>query len=173
MIPLQCKLLSQILDHIDDLNKWISVLDNIVKEYMTEYEAAIAAIDELPGIGRRSAEVVLVEISTDMDRFPNAPHISSWAGICPGNHQSAGKCKHRKSRKEDKILKSILVKCAKSARNVKSSCFSAQYQRIAARRGKSWATVAVAHSMLIVIYHASSVCLESSLIGIPSRFHKV
>lgn len=151
--PLQRKLLSQVLDHIDDLNKRISVLDTMVKDYMAEYETAIAAIDELPGIGRRSAEVILAEIGTDMSRFPSAAHISSWAGVCPGNYQSAGKRKHGKTTKGNKTLKSILVECAKSARNVKGSYFSAQYQRIATRRGKNRATVAVAHSILIAIYH--------------------
>ncbi len=151
--PLQRKLLSQVLDHIDDLNKRISTLDAMVKDYMTEYEAAISAIDELPGIGRRSAEVILAEIGKDMSRFPSAAHISSWAGLCPGNHKSAGKRKHGKTTKGNQTLKSILVECAKSARNVKGSYFSAQYQRVAARRGKNRATVAVAHSMLIAIYH--------------------
>lgn len=151
--PLQRKLLSQVLDHIDDLNERISVLDTMVKDYMTEYETAIAAIDKLPGVGRRSAEVILAELGTDMSRFPSAAHISSWTGLCPGNHQSAGKRKHGKTTKGNKTLKSILVECAKSARNVKGSYFSAQYQRISARRGKNRATVAVAHSMLIAIYH--------------------
>lgn len=160
--PLQRKLLSQVLDHIDDLNQRIMTLDTMVKDYMTEYEAAISAIDELPGIGRRSAEVILAEIGTDMSRFPSAAHISSWSGLCPGNHQSAGRRKHGKTRKGNKTLKSILVECAKSARNVKGSYFSAQYQRIAARRGKNRATVAVAHSMLIAIYHV----LKS---GVPFR----
>lgn len=160
--PLQRKLLSQVLDHIDDLNQRIMTLDTMVKDYMTEYEAAILAIDELPGIGRRSAEVILAEIGTDMSRFPSAAHISSWSGLCPGNHQSAGRRKHGKTTKGNKTLKSILVECAKSARNVKGSYFSAQYQRIAARRGKNRATVAVAHSMLIAIYHV----LKS---GVPFR----
>ena len=151
--PLQRRLLSQVLDHIDDLNQRISTLDAMVKDYMTEYEVAISAIDELPGIGRRSAEVILAEIGTDMSRFPSAAHISSWAGVCPGNHKSAGKRRHGKTTKGNKTLKSILAECAKSARNVKDSYFSAQYQRIAARRGKNRAAVAVAHSMLIAIYH--------------------
>lgn len=88
-----------------------------------------------------------------MSRFPSAAHISSWSGLCPGNHQSASRRKHGKTTKGNKTLKSILVECTKSARNVKGSYFSAQYQRIAARRGKNRATVAVAHSMLIAIYH--------------------
>ena len=151
--PLQRKLLAQIIDHIDDLNRRIGELDKMVKEYMAEYESAIAAIDEIPGIARRSAEVILAEIGLDMSRFPSAAHLCSWAGICPGNYQSAGKRKHGRTRKGNAALKTILTQCAKSAKTVKSSYFSAQYQRISARRGKNRATLAVAHSMLIAIYH--------------------
>jgi len=116
-------------------------LTEIICGLATEYETAISAIDELPGIGRRSAEVILAEIGTDMSSFPSTAHIASWSGLCPGNHQSAGRRKHGKTTKGNKTLKSILVECAKSARNVKDSYFSAQYQRIAARRGKNLATV--------------------------------
>ena len=120
---------------------------------MDEYEAAIAALCDIPGIARRSAEVILAEIGLDMSRFPSAAHLCSWAGVCPGNCQSAGRRKHGKTTKGNKPLKTILTQCAKSARSVKGSYFSAQYQRIAARRGKNRATLAVAHSMLIAIYH--------------------
>ena len=151
--PLQRKLLAQIIDHIDDLNRRIGELDKLVQEYMTEYEAAIEAIDEIPGIARRSAEVILAEIGLDMVRFPSAAHLCSWAGVCPGNYQSAGRRKHGKTTKGNSALKTILTQCAKSARTAKNSYFSAQYQRIAARRGKNRATLAVAHSILIAIYH--------------------
>ena len=154
--PLQRKLLAQIINHIDDLNRRIGELDKLVQAYMTEYEAAIEAIDEIPGIARRSAEVILAEIGIDMSRFPSAAHLCSWAGICPGNYQSAGRRKHGKTTKGNKALKTILTQCAKSAKTVKSSYFSAQYQRITARRGKNRATLAVAHSMLIAIYHILS-----------------
>lgn len=151
--PLQRKLLAQIIDHIDDLNRRIGELDKLVQEYMAEYEAAIEAIDEIPGIARRSAEVILAEIGLDMGRFPSAAHLCSWAGVCPGNYQSAGRRKHGKTTKGNKALKTILTQCAKSAKTVKSSYFFAQYQRISDRRGKNRATLAVAHSMLIAIYH--------------------
>jgi transposase len=151
--PLQRRLLAQIIDHIDDMTKRIADMDNLIKDYMEQYETAIAAVDELPGIARRSAEVIISEIGADMSRFPSAAHLCSWAGICPGNHQSAGKRAHGRTTKGNKTLKSILTQCAQAAKNVKGSYFSAQYQRIAARRGKNRATVAVAHSMLIAIYH--------------------
>lgn len=151
--PLQRKLLAQVIDHIDDLNRRIADLDKLVQDYMDEYEAAITALCDIPGIARRSAEVILAEIGLDMSRFPSAAHLCSWAGVCPGNCQSAGRRKHGKTTKGNKPLKTILTQCAKSARSVKGSYFSAQYQRIAARRGKNRATLAVAHSMLIAIYH--------------------
>ena len=135
------------------MTRRISDLDRLVGEHMQKYEAAISALDELPGIARRSAEVILAEIGLDMSRFPSAAHLCSWAGVCPGNHQSAGKQKSGRTTKGNKALKTILTQCAKAAKNVKSSFFSAQYQRIAARRGKNRATIAVAHSILIAIYH--------------------
>ena len=151
--PLQRRLLAQVIDHIDDLNRRIANLDKLVQDYMDEYVAAITALCDIPGIARRSAEVILAEIGLDMSRFPSAAHLCSWAGVCPGNYQSAGHRKHGKTTKGNKALKTILTQCAKSARSVKKSYFSAQYQRIAARRGKNRATLAVAHSMLIAIYH--------------------
>jgi len=151
--PLQRMLIAKIVDHIDDMTRRIDELDGMMKEYTEKYEQAIAAIDELPGIARRSAEVIIAEIGTDMSRFPSAAHLCSWAGISPGNNKSAGRRKHGKTTKGNKALKSILAQCAKAASKCKGSFFSAQYQRIAARRGKNRATVAVAHSMLIAIYH--------------------
>ena len=89
--PLQRKLLAQVIDHIDDLNRRIADLDRLVQDYMDEYAAAIAALCDIPGIARRSAEVILAEIGLDMSRFPSAAHLCSWAGVCPGNGESTGK----------------------------------------------------------------------------------
>ena len=141
------------LDHIDDMTKRIGDMDDIIKDYMEQYENAINAIDDLPGVARRSAEVIIAEIGKDMERFPSAAHLCSWAGVSPGNHQSAGKRGSGRTTKGNKTLKTILTQCAKVASHSKESFFSAQYQRIAARRGKNRATIAVAHSMLIAIYH--------------------
>lgn len=151
--PLQRALLSQILGHIDELERRIASLDELVERYMAEYAEALAAIDQIPGVGTRSAQVILAEIGMDMSRFPSAEHLCSWAGIVPGNHQSAGKRKSGKTNKGNKTLKSMLIQCAKSAKRVKGSYFSAQFNRISARRGKNRAAVAVAHSILTVIYH--------------------
>lgn len=151
--PLQRRLLQNVLDHIDDMTKRIEDMDKLIKDYLDKYEAAIKAIDEIPGVGRTSAETILAEIGLNMNRFPSAGHISSWAGVAPGNHESAGKRKSGKTTHGNKTLKATLIQCAKAAQKVKGSFFSAQYQRIAARRGRSRAAVAVAHSILIAIYH--------------------
>lgn len=151
--PLQRELLARILDHISDLDRRIHELDQMAKTYMAELLPDIAELCRMPGIGQRSAEVILAEIGVDMNRFPSEAHLSSWAGVCPGNHKSAGKRYHGRTRHGNKTLKSMLVQCAKSASRSKGSYFSAQYQRIAARRGKNRAAMAVAHSMLVAIYH--------------------
>jgi transposase len=151
--PMQRRLLRQVLDHIDDMTRRISQMDALISEQMQEYEQAIQAIDEIPGIGRLSAETILSEIGLDMSRFPTAAHLCSWAGICPGNHESAGKRYSGRTTKGNRALKTMLIECAKSASKVKSSFFNAQYHRIAVRRGKNRAVVAVAHSILIAIYH--------------------
>lgn len=153
LTPIQKKLVQAILDHIDDMTRRINDLDDIINNEMKHYEDAINKIDELPGIGKRSAEVILAEIGIDMSRFPTAAHLASWSGLCPGNNESAGKRKSGKTNKGSKHLKSILIQCAKSAKTNKESFFYAQYQRLVVRRGANRATVAVAHSMLIAIYH--------------------
>ena len=153
LTPIQKKLVRAILDHIDDMTRRIKDLDDIIDNEMKGYEDAIKKIDELPGIGKRSAEVIIAEIGIDMSRFPTDAHLASWSGLCPGNNESAGKRKSGKTNKGSKHLKSILIQCAKSAKTNKESFFYAQYQRLVVRRGANRATVAVAHSMLIAIYH--------------------
>jgi len=149
----QKQLVKAILDHIDDMTRRIKDLDDIIDNQMKGYEDAIKKIDALSGIGKRSAEVIISEIGTDMSRFPTDAHLASWAGLCPGNNESAGKRKSGKSNKGNRYLKSILIQCAKAAQKDKESFFHAQYQRLVVRRGANRATVAVAHSMLIAIYH--------------------
>lgn len=151
--PVQKKLITAILSHIDDMTKRINEVDNIIDGEMQAYEDAIKALDEIPGIGRQNAEVILAEIGLDMNRFPSAAHLASWAGVCPGNYESAGKRKKGKTNKGNPTLKTTLVQCAKTATKKKDSYFRAQYERIRPRRGSNRATVAVAHSILVAIYN--------------------
>jgi len=151
--PIQKKLVRAILDHIDDMTRRIKDLDDIIDNEIKGYEDAIKKIDELPGIGKRSAEIIIAEMGNDMSRFPTAAHLASWVGLCPGNNESAGKRKSGKTPKGNKYLKSTLIQCAKAAKSKKDNFFHAQYQRLVVRRGANRATVAVAHSMLIAIYN--------------------
>lgn len=141
------------LNHIDDMTKRIDELDKVIDDEMDMFNDDLKKIQEIPGIGRRSAEVILAELGNDMSPFPSAAHLASWAGLCPGNNESAGKRKHGKTTKGNKALKTTLIQCAKAAKQNKKTFFHAQYQRLVVRRGANRATVAVAHSILIAIFH--------------------
>ena len=147
-------MLSIILNHLDELNKHIKNLDDDIDNFMKPEEKKSAkAIQDIPGIGNTSAQAIISVIGTDMKRFPTDSHISSWAGLCPGSNESAHKRKSGKTTKGNSLLRDTLVVCAHSAVKNKNSYFSAQFLRISAHRGKKRAYVAVAHSMLVAIYH--------------------
>ena len=151
--PFQKTMMKEVIKHIDELTKRIAEMDELIDEYMKEYEKNKKKLEKMPGIGKRTSEIILAEIGQDMRRFPTAGHISSWSGVCPGNNESAGKRRSGKTRKGNKILKSTLVECAQAAVKHKNSFFHAQYQRISMKRGKKRALLAVAHTMLIAIYY--------------------
>ena len=152
--PIQRRVMKELLAHLDELNEHIRNLDNDIDRFMKQEDRdAAQAIQEIPGIGASSAQVIISVIGNDMSRFPSDRHISKWAGLCPGNNESASKRKSGKTTKGNKMLRTTLVNCAHSAVKVKTSYFSALFTRISAHRGKKRAYVAVAHSMLIAIYH--------------------
>lgn len=154
MTPLQRRMMKELLTHLDELNIHIKNLDDEIDNFMKpEEKKASQVIQDIKGIGNTSAQTIISVISTDMSRFPTAAHISSWAGMCPGDNQSAGKRKSGKTRKGNALLRTTLITCAHAAVKDKSSYFYAQFMRISAHRGKKRAYVAVAHSMLIAIYH--------------------
>ena len=154
MSPLQRRMMKELLVHLDELNAHIKNLDDEIDNFMKpEEKKASEAIQSVPGIGNTSAQAVVSVIGTNMNRFPTDSHIASWAGLCPGDHESAKKRKSGKTRKGNALLRSTLVTCAHSAVRNKQSYFYAQFMRISAHRGKKRAYVAVAHSMLIAIYH--------------------
>lgn len=154
MSDLQKRMMRVLLNHVDELNTHIKELDNDIDNFMKPDEKKAAeVIQDIPGIGNTSAQAIISVIGTDMGRFPTDSHISSWAGLCPGNNESAHKRKSGKTRKGNAMLRDTLVVCAHAAVKNKSSYFSAQFARISAHRGKKRAYVAVAHSMLVAIYH--------------------
>ena len=140
------------LRHIDYLDQEIVRLDQEVEEQMHPFEQELVFLDGIPGIGLRSAQIILACIGTDMSRFPSASHIASWVGLSPGNNESAGKRKQAKTTKGNPLLRSTLIQAAKSAAKTKDTYLSAQYHRIAARRGANKAAVAVAHSIIVIVY---------------------
>jgi transposase len=141
------------LEHIEDLGRRIEELDKEIEERMRPFFNEIELLDEIIGINKRSAENIIAETGVDMSRFPTYKHFASWAGICPGNNESAGKRKSGRSRPGNNWLRVSLVQVAHAAARSKGTYFSAQYHRIAARRGAKRAAVAVAHSILVVIYN--------------------
>ena len=154
MSDLQKKMMRLLLKHLDELNAIIKELDDDIDNFMKpEEKQAAKIIQDIPGIGSTSAQAIISVIGTDMTRFPTDAHISSWAGLCPGNNESASKRKSGKTTKGNNLLRDTLVVCAHSAVKNKGSYFSAQFARISAHRGKKRAYVAVAHSMLVAIYH--------------------
>jgi transposase len=110
-------------------------------------------VDSIPGINERAAAGIFAEIGITMGQFPSAAHVASWAGVCPGNHESAGKRLSGKTRKGNPWVRRLLVQSAHVVARQKSGSLAAHYHRIAARRGKKRAAMAVAHSILVIIYH--------------------
>lgn len=149
-------LLRSLLRQMDFLDAEITALSQEVAERTAPFEEAIERLDEVPGIGRRNAEDILAEIGTDMSRFPSAAHLASWARLCPADHESAGKRKAVSTGHGNRWLRSSLTQAAQAAANKRDSYFRAQYQRLSARRGKKRAAIALAHTLLVVIYHLLS-----------------
>ncbi len=145
-------LIQEHLTHIDYLDEAIARLSREIAEQLRPYERLLGLLDTIVGINRRLAEVVLAEIGTDVQRFATAKHLASWAGMCPGNDQSAGKRLSGRTRKGNRWLRTALMEAAHAAARTKNSYFSAQYRRLGSRRGKQKALVAVAHSILVIIY---------------------
>ena len=155
--PTQREFLAHVMDVIRQQTAQIEKTDAMIKASLNdEQRAAVAALDAIPGIGVISAEQIIAETGTDMTRFRNQHSFSNWSGTAPGNNESAGKRKSGKSSHGNKTLKSTLTQCAKSAVKNKSTYFSAQYARLAPRRGKNRATLAVAHSMAIAVFFVLS-----------------
>ena len=150
-------MLKQLLDQADYLGKQIDAFEQRIDQLMSKgdgpFAAAARRLDPIPGINRRAAQAILAEIGHDMSHFPSAAHLASWAGLCPGNDESAGKRRSGRTRFGNRWLKQTLVQCAWAAARTKRSDFHGTYQRLKARRGHKRALIAVAHAMLTTIWH--------------------
>jgi transposase len=147
-------IVSQLLSHIDYLDESIDALSAEVEERLRPLEHKVELLTTIPGVGVRTAEVILAELGPDMERFPDHRHVASWAALCPGNEESAGKRKTGKTRKGDSWLRTALIEAANSAAGrTRDTYLNAQYTRVKRRRGHSKAIVAVAHSILVSAYY--------------------
>ncbi len=146
-------LLASQLRHLDFFDGELSGINQEIAERLSHHEALLDRLDAIPGVGRRVAEHVLAEIGTDVSGFPTAAHLVSWAGLCPGNKESAGKRLSGRTRHGNGWLRTVMVEAAWGAARTRGSYLAAQYRRVAARRGPKRAIVAVAHSLLTIIYH--------------------
>jgi transposase len=146
-------MLIQHLSHIDFLDEQIAKLDAEIEEQLRPFQAELARWDQIPGINQRIAQVLLAEIGVDLKQFQDAAHLASWAGMCPGNHESAGKRKSGKTHKGSVWLRRALVEAAHGAARTKDKYFQNLYHHLAGRRGPKRAIVAVGHSLLVTGYY--------------------
>jgi transposase len=147
-------LVSQLLAHLDDLDEAIETVSSQIDTVIVPFAEALARLDTIHGVNQRTAEVLIAEIGVDMTVFPTAKHLASWAGLCPGNNESAGKHHSGKTRRGNRWLRTALIEAAlaASARSTQGA-FAARYRRVMRHRGHKKAVVAVAHAILITAYH--------------------
>ena len=148
----QRQLLGAQLAHVEFLDRTIGTLDAQVATLLAPYQAAAERLQSTTGIAQRAAEVILAELGPDMRVFPSHRHCASWAGLCPGHDESAGKRRSGKTRKGSHWLRAALIEAAWATSHTKGY-LGAQYPRLARRRGRKKALVAVAHSILVIAYH--------------------
>jgi transposase len=144
------------LDHLEQLESSIAVLDAEVDKVMAPFAEARDRLDTITGVGKRAAECIVAEIGADMSRFPTAAHLASWAGMCPGNNITGGKRRSGSTNKGDRWLGEVLNECAWAAAHSRDTYLAAQFWRLARRIGKKKAAVAVGHSILVIAWHLLS-----------------
>jgi len=145
--------LTELLCQIDNLDEALEHFNTQIEEYCRPFEEAVTLLDTIPGVARETAEVIVAEIGVDMSHFPSANHLAAWAGVAPGNYESAGKRKSGRLRQGNKTLKTILTQAAHAAAHTKDTYLAAQAHHLTGRRGKKRAIMAVAHSILVIAYH--------------------
>jgi transposase len=145
-------LLAEELSHLDYLDEAVGRATTEIEERLRPFEQQIQQLDAVPGLSVRTAQVVVAELGVDLGRFPSAGHLASWAGLCPGNHVSAGKRQRGTTRPGNPWLRQALMEAAHGAARSKGTVLAAQYGRLARRMGRRKALVAVAHSILVIIY---------------------
>lgn len=151
--PHHAFLASQLLAHLDYLDEAITTVSTEIEARLGPFASPLARLDTIQGVAQRTAEVIIAEIGVDMSVFPSERHLASWAGICPGHHESAGKHRSGKTRKGNRWLRVALIEAATAAIRSRDSALTARYRRVMRHRGHHKAVVAVAHALLRAVYH--------------------
>lgn len=146
-------MIRQSLDHIEYLTNAITAISEHVDQCMEPFRDELELLDEIPGVEKKTAESLIAEIGVDMSQFPTHAHLASWAGMSPGNNESAGKRRSGKTTHGNKYLSIALTEAAWAASRKKGTYLKSKYHRLAARRGKKRACVAIGHSILVAAYH--------------------
>jgi transposase len=146
-------LVGQLLTHLDYLDEAIATLSAEIESRLSPLADQLTRLDSIPGINRRTAEVIIAEVGVDMSAFPTAAHLASWAALCPGNNESAGKHKSGRTRKGNRWLRTALIEAAAGASRAKDSALQARFRRVLRHRGPQKAVVALAHTLLRIAYH--------------------
>lgn len=146
-------MLEQILDHLDFLDGLIARISREVAKRMDPFKEKVELLCTIPGVELKTAQNIVAEIGVDMSRFPTHRHLASWAGLCPGNNESAGKRKSGRTTKGDNWFRRTMIEASWAASRTKGTYLGSQYHRLAPRRGKKKAIVAVAHSISVIVYH--------------------
>jgi len=146
-------LLGELLRQIDHLDATLAAFAAQIEAAVANQQEALALLDSIPGIAHEAAEGVLAEIGADMSRFPSAAHLAAWTGVAPGNNESAGKQRSSRHREGNTWIRTLLVQIARAAVRSRDTYLAAQYRRIARRRGDKRAIMAVAHTIVVIIYH--------------------
>jgi transposase len=146
-------LLGLLLDEVEAVERFIDRMEARITAVLTPFVPAVRRLLTIPGVSQRTAEVLAAEIGTDMSRFPSEGHLAAWAGMCPGNDESAGRRRSGQTPKGNAWLKRALVQAGWAASRTKGTYLAAQYRRLAARRGRKRALVALGHTILGIAYH--------------------
>jgi transposase len=145
--------LGQLLDHVETLDGRIATLEERIEVLSAPFAEAVAVADTIPGVSTTAAHALISEIGTDMSRFLSAGHLASWLGLCPGNNQSGGKRLSGRTRHGNVYARAVLVQVAQVVSKISTTQYSALYRRIAGRRGKKRALIAVAHAVVVTLWH--------------------
>jgi len=151
--PHHAFLVGQILAHVDYVEEAIEAVSQQIDVVIAPFTSALERLSTIPGVKKRTAEVILAEIGPDMSAFPSAAHLASWAGLCPGNNESAGKHRSGRTRKGTPWLRTALTEAALGAIRHGRGALATRYRRIMRHRGHKKAVIAVAHAILVVVYH--------------------